>query len=319
MELNGTYEDYPWELIVSALTGELSPEEDRSLGEWLEVSDNHRNRYAALQTIWEDPLTDYAVYRNSDPNQGLEALRRRIGRSETRLIPMRRWAAAAAVLVLAIGVSWWFVSRNSTVVYETAALERKMVTLPDGSTVFLQPQTHIQLAPGYNKTGRTVTLFSGKAKFNVSHDAQRPFQVDMDGASVKDIGTSFSIEKTADSIKVAVNSGEIAFVAKRSGRSTEMKAGESACLYKDGDLKIKTPVTAAPAPLKFDNAPLATVVEDLEEHFGTRIQLDDPSLAQQRLTVHLDGESLDDAIRTICASLNLNVVLTDGTYILKVK
>ncbi|MDO6429863.1 FecR domain-containing protein [Flavitalea sp. BT771] len=338
MDPQSTNNDIPWELIVSALQGDLSPEEDLRFREWLASSRSNQEKYDQLLRLWKDGMADYAVYREADEGKAWEDLQGKMGekgRTEDQdrlgeerkngngVIPIKRWmaAAAAAVLLLVSGAGWWYMSgRSRAIQYETAN-EQKKISLPDGSTVVLQPQTHIQLARNYNTSARTVILISGKAHFDVSHQAKRPFMVDMDAASVKDIGTSFIVEKTMDSIKVTVSEGKIAFIKKDHGESREIAAGGAICLYtgayRSGEIRATYPSGSNTDSLRFDNAPLSEVIAALQKISGKNIRLSDTLIGHKRLTVHLAGESFDDALKIICASLNLAYTGGNGEYILK--
>src|SRR5260221_11540212 len=159
--------------------------------------------------------------------KALEAVHQRIGdrRIGDRRVMMKRWMAAAAVLFLAAGAGWWYLAgKSSSVRYETAYNERKSISLPDGSTVDLNPQTRIQVVPGYNKAGRTVILAGGGAQFYVSHQEQLPFLVDMDVARGKDICTNLPVPGIKKSIKSTVSRGRGAFFSKKNRGSQEGSA-----------------------------------------------------------------------------------------------
>jgi len=235
-----TYDNLPWDMIVSALQGTLPPGEEPEFRKWLAISADNQLQYDQLQLIWKDRLADYMVYREADEIKALEALHARINGRDVSIpylakrVPlMGRWMAAAAVLLLAVSASWWYISRESgSIGYETASNEKKSISLSDGSTVELNPQTRIQLVPGYNKAVRTVILISGEAHFDVSHQERVPFMVDMDVASVKDIGTNFTVQRTKDSISVRVLGGRVAFIQKKkTGEARELSAGNSLVFY----------------------------------------------------------------------------------------
>lgn len=328
-----TYDDLPWQLIVPALQGELSPEESGRFEEWLAASPANREKYQRLLHIWQEGIADYTVYEQADEKQAWEALRGRLDAGSAtdrdltapvihadfkkRPALTRRWAVAAALVLVAGGSALWWVSRKGEVVqYETVMGEQKTVALPDGSTIVLQQQTRLRLSDDYNKNARTIVLLSGQASFDVSHQQQRPFVVDMDAASVKDIGTSFTIARTPDSITVTVSSGKVAFTKKETGEVRELSAGGEICLYTSSAHRGEITMTD---PLRFDNSPLSKVIAVLQKQYGKNIRLGDSSLARKRLTVHLDGESLEDAIKTVCASLNLDYSSDETGYILKKK
>jgi transmembrane sensor len=324
-----TYDNLPWDMIVSALQGTLSPGEELEFRKWLAISADNQLQYDQLQRIWKDRLANYMVYREADEVKALEALHARINNKRVIVTyfakgtpTMRRWMAAAAVLLLAIGSSWWYLSRQrGSVGYETASNERKSISLPDGSTVELNPQTHIQVVPGYNKAGRTVILVSGEAHFDVSHQERIPFVVDMDVASVKDIGTNFTVQRTKDSIHVTVSGGRVAFVQKKTGEVRELSAGNSLTFYirenRFGNMEAANAVSSETQSLVFSNSPLSEVIAVLQKVSGKKISLSDTALGQKRLTVDLNGIAFDNALKIICASLNLEYAEKNSGYILK--
>lgn len=228
-----------------------------------------------------------------------------------------QWIAIAAGILLISGAALWYSASTRGLRYETATEQRK-VTLPDGSTLVLQPHTRLQLASGYNRRGRTISLLEGEASFDVLHQPDQPFTVEMDAATVRDIGTSFTITRTADSIKVIVSTGKVAFTKKETGDIRELSAGSTLCLYtgtqRHGELRIATSGDAN--NLHFDNATLAEVITALQDQFGTKIRLQDTTFARKRLTVHLEGENLEDAIKTICGSLDLGSTSDKEGYLL---
>jgi len=321
-----TYDDLPWQLIVPALQGELSPVESLQFDEWLAASPANREKYQRLVHVWQEGIADYSIYQNADESLAWEALRGRLGEVPVirtdfrqRSSTTRRWAVAAALLLIAGGAAILYNRKGDGVSYETATGEQKTVALPDGSTITLQQHTTIRLADDYNRNARTVVLLGGEASFDVAHQQQRPFVVDMDAASVKDIGTSFTIVKTADSIRLIVSSGKVAFTKKETGETRELGAGGSLCLYTATAHRGEIRTTDSAGLLRFDNSPLADIVAALQKQYGKSIRLGDSTLAQKRLTVHLDGESLEDAIKTVCASLHLDYSTDETGYILKKK
>jgi transmembrane sensor len=254
-------------------------------------------------------MADYALYQAADEIKGWEALQGKLEKTEkpARVTPMRRWTMIAAALLLLIGgtILWRMAGQEKPIRYATTN-EQQKVDLPDGTTMILQPQTRLQIAAGFNKTARTVLLQEGQASFNVTSQPERPFTVDMDAATVRDIGTSFTITKNTDSINIMVSAGKVAVTSKASGEVRELSAGHSICLYTQ-------------VHLRFDNAPLSEVIAALQKQYGKKITLEDTTIARKRLTVHLDGETMEDAIKIICASLKLESSADSNGYILKSK
>jgi transmembrane sensor len=287
----------------------------------------NREQYEKLQQLWKEGLTDYVFYREADEVKAWEALRPRIGGSRVvsafppkRLPVMGRWMAVAALFLLVAGAGWWyFAGERAPLVYETASEQKKM-SLSDGSSIVIEPQTRIRVARDYNKTGRTVILESGKAQFAVAHQAQLAFTVDVDVASIKDIGTTFTVQRTRDRIQVTVSGGKVAFIQKATGESREIAAGRSLVFYptehRFGDI---LPADSGTDSMRFYNAPLSGVIAALEKVFGKKITIKDTALGQKRLTADLNGVAFADAMKIVCVSLNLDYAEKNGGYWLKAR
>lgn len=332
MDFSPTYDpdEIPWQLIVASFQGRLEAEEKAQLDEWLSLSPANQEKYAQWQQLWRQGLTNYEWYRQANAPAALHSLRERIGREEAKIIRpffgkrRMRWMAAAAVILLALGAGWWYFTTPAATLYETAEKEQKTITLPDGSSVSLQPQTAIRVAGNYNKSERTITLSRGEAFFEVKHQAQLPFIVNLGITSVKDIGTSFTIQKKEDSIKVTVRTGKVAFVKNSTGEQHELSGGMALSFHNReesfGEIALAGPaIDAGGQDSTFRDIPLGDIIANMENKYGKKILLTDSSIGKKKLTIRLAGQSFDDALRTICISLNLTYSEKAGIYVLKNK
>jgi len=294
------------------------------------ASTANQETYGRLERVWKEGMTDYELYQRANADRAWGALQGQMGAAHApapvaRLSGRRpwtafsrrpwAWVAAAAVVALAAGATWWGLSGKGAV-YETVAAA-KSITLADGTTVSMQPRTHLRVT-----RDRTVVLLDGVASFDVVHRETQPFTVDMDVARIRDIGTSFTVAKTPDSIEVRVAAGKVEFTRKggsdaqrpSSGDSRILTAGDTLCLYtgigRRGQIAVRE-------SLRFDDAPLSAVVDALRARYGKDIRLTDTTLAAKRLTVHLDGASLAGDLEVVCASLNLDSKSSGDGYILE--
>jgi transmembrane sensor len=318
MDPLATYNEEQWELMLSALQGELSAEERIRFEQWLAASAENREGYERLERLWREGLAAYPDYLAANVGVAWEDMQRRFGERRfgagAPIVPGRRtfamgpWLAVAAIVVLLAGTGWWFFSsKNAVGEYVTSRGETKDLALPDGTKVLLDTATRVEVVDGYAKGVRTVRLLRGKAVFTVAHLADRPFRVETDAVRVEDIGTRFVVEKTVDSVRVAVMEGRVAFVQIKTGQSRQLGAGDSLSVYTGKDSML------------FTNAPVAEVLAALEKHSGKRIVLSDTTLAGKKLNVNLNGESLENSLRVICASLNLEYTFKGGVYVLAKK
>ncbi|HET6256050.1 MAG TPA: FecR domain-containing protein [Puia sp.] len=317
MDTHSADNSIPWALIVSALQGDLTSDDRLRLEVWLAQSSANQQQFKRLEQIWREGIADYPRYLEADESRAWSEMQARLDSGPApgigRIVRWRWVAAAAAVLLVVAGTEWWRMSRDGMVRYETAAAEVRTMSLADGTTMVLQPRTRVEVAAEFNKGSRKVILLAGKAEFIVAHRQSQPFEVVMEGAGIRDIGTSFTAYTTTDSIGVTVSEGKVAFTDKITGETRELTAGgEVVQLMSAGRRgEIKT------NDLRFDNARLSVVIAAVRERYGKTIGLADPAFGEKRLTLHLDRESFDDAVKVICASLNLESQADSNGYILK--
>lgn len=311
--------DLPWPLIAAALQNELAPEDVPRFRSWLAESAANQQEYHRFEQLWKEGVADYPRYLEADETRAWGDLQAQLDPGTAPRIGWRQWTiAVAAMLIIATGVALLRsrIRGEHQVQYETAAGERRAIPLPDGTIMELEPQTLVQLENGYNKTGRKLNLLGGEAHFVVSPDPGRPFEVDTKAASIRDIGTSFTVALGKDCVSVFVTEGRVAFVKNETGETKDLAAGSSACLYTGGPQQGKLKATPDFAVLLFQNAPLSEVLSALGQRYKKTILLQDSTLAGKRLTVNLEGETFDVAIKVICASLNLDSRPDGNGYIL---
>lgn len=325
----------PWDLISSSLQKQLTAEEDLQLQLWISASEENRGLFAWLKQTWSERFDDYKVYQDADENAAWDSLQLKLrqqpsSEKETNVIPVdfakrrfsiMRWASVAAVSIVVAGSLIWYMNSNGSDIYQTGIGEQKTISLSDGSSIRLLSNTRMEVSKDFNKSNRKVDLKTGEAFFEVKHDEQIPFIVNLGTASVKDIGTSFSIEKQKDSIKLSVTSGKVAFVNNSDNETRELSAGMS--------LKIETSnksfvpvitvdsITAKQNLLHFENTALPDVVLNLEKVHSKKILLADSLLRHKRFTADLRGQSFESAINILSQSLNIKYSFENGVYYLK--
>jgi transmembrane sensor len=115
--------------------------------------------------------------------------------------------AASVALVSMLGIAVWFARSAGDDAYATNLGEQRVFELSDGSVVFLNTQSRIQVR--YSDAVRDIYLRDGQALFQVRHDAARPFRVHAGSAVIQAIGTQFDVRLVADRAVVAVVEGMV--------------------------------------------------------------------------------------------------------------
>jgi transmembrane sensor len=202
--------------------------------------------------------------------------------------------------------------------HRTAAGAIDTLRLADGSTVVLGPGS--TLAVGAFGTRIRETTLDGQAFFDVVHDDARPFVVRTSSATLRDIGTSFSVRSDAGrGTRVAVSSGAVDVVAVgAAGAPTVLHAGDRAEVT-EGRMRVErgtvTPdeLSWTRGVLELRDAPLAVVAEELRRWYGVKLLVSDSTIAARRVTATFQDASADELGRVLAAVLATTVTRNGDT------
>jgi transmembrane sensor len=251
------------EWFVECRSGEQDAKARLAFDGWLRQSPEHLRAYLELAAIWsEGPLLDphgkfdsqtliaqartehdnvielSSVRSTYDVQAAAPALAS--AQQTLRRFPIRRFAAIAAVLFIAIAATFVYVRTLEAPRYATAIGEQRSLALSDGSTVELNSRSKIVVR--YTASGRNVELLQGQALFRVAKDANRPFIVAVGATSVRAVGTEFDVYQKREGTVVTVVEGRVAIM-------TDHRVG-------DGDaLPVSSADQTHPASLEFPAVP----------------------------------------------------------------
>jgi transmembrane sensor len=292
-----------WNTIGRYLAGEASPEEVAAVLRWLEEHPSDARAIAAL-----DAATKHVVPTRKVDVEG--ALRRVKTRGNARsLREYARFAAAAAVLLVAGGFLMLRTSRNTpssdTHTYSTGVGERDSVRLADGSHILLGPASRAVVR------GRNVVL-SGEAFFRIVHDERRPFTVLAGDATIRDLGTEFTVHNDpSEPVRVVVREGLVELIS--ASRSERLHPGDVGTVDAAGRVEASRGTATADdlawtrGRLVFRNAPIAELSSDLRRWYGVELQVTDSALLRRHFTGSFAGEPAQRVLDVIALALGARV------------
>lgn len=138
-------------------------------------------------------------------------------------------AAAVLFLLFMGGVIFQMVKMKTQTAVEMREVsaprgEQMLVVLQDGTMVHLNSGSRIQFPSRFTDPTRTVSLV-GEAYFDVEKDAGHPFMVDMNGASIEVLGTSFNVSAYAnEQLCISLDEGSVLFHG--ADQDVQMRPGE---------------------------------------------------------------------------------------------
>ena len=227
----------------------------------------------------------------------------------------------AAILLLVSGLSFFFYSYSGLSDEQASTSESKVVkfnpkgrkstiTLSDRTRVELNAQSKIEYIENFSPNKREVTL-TGEAFFDVQRDENRPFIINVNGVTVKVLGTSFNIKGYPGDnyIQVAVASGHVEVYDISNNNHVNLIVDEVADYsYASGSFE-KSQITDQDMlfgwkeqKLVFRDQDLYSIAEELSRWYGVEVQLE----GIDKLNKNVTGVYENASLREVLISLRHN-------------
>lgn len=323
--------DHIDDLIGKVLAGEATAAEREEVDAWLMEDEQNKTYFIHLETIFEK-AANQSVQQFFDTDTAWRKVKSRMNqvnshskpgsRQRTLSFTLMRIAAGIAIMA-AIGYG---VYRLGSQPIQTRQLISQATTvhdtLPDGSTAFMNKKSEIRFEYDPNHNTRKVKL-TGEAYFEVKHEEEKPFIIETGEVLIKDLGTAFNVKSYPENqmVEVIVERGEVHMYTLRNA-GVDLVAGEKGIYDKKSKefskivksdtngLAYKTRV------FSFNNTDLESVVDLVNEVYGSNIRLGNESLNKCHVTVGFNNESIDIIIEILSETLDLKVTRTKDEIIL---
>jgi transmembrane sensor len=312
------YNDSVNELITKHLAGETSADEQKQLLSWINESQANKQHFDQLQKAFglterhfKAPVQDVDMdidqeWAHFTKSIGKEVKVRRLSFSQVSL------RVAATVLLLAVaGTLLYNYLRPDNTIYQTAE-NKNTISLPDGSQVVLNRYTTLSVDPDFGEQNRTVSL-EGEAFFNVEANADKPFIILAETASVQVLGTSFNINAydSLNEVEVTVETGIVTLQARGGTEKVKLGAGQKG-IYSKTKQALQTDTNTDLNYLSWNTGrivfvgnDLRSVIETLRRTYNADITLPPDIPETCIVTVTFEGQSLESVLKVLESTLNI--------------
>ncbi len=316
-------------LISKSCSGDITPVEADALQTWIARSDENARLAEQYQAAWHSASQSKKSF---DIDLDAEFLRlqaklQEVARPAPRRVPISRQLLRIAAAIALLLAGWWgyqqFQPDNPTLlVAKVEQAEKRQVTLPDGSRVWLRKNAVLEYPARFDKRERRVSL-RGEAYFEVRHAPQQPFQVALaNGGQVEVLGTQFNVAQT-NQTSVLVRDGKVRFSPDGAHTGKILTKGEKATFDKKHNRLTYSQVATfnelawQTGGLEFVQTPLKEVVRDLEQYYQVEIELSNPALYTCKHTAPLTNQSIDEVLAALSVVYHLQVSSpAPGRYVL---
>lgn len=306
-----------------------TPADQAAAEQWRASSPEHAETADELDAIWtaagmyqpQLPAADAeAAYAAIRQKAGLQAPKRRV------LYPAWLLGVAAAVLMLLVAVQVFYRQAPAVATQMIAATDNVLdASLPDGSRVWLRPGSTLEYPQAFDQNTRKVRL-KGEAYFEVQHNPQLPFWVEMaNGSRVEVLGTAFGVRDVQGMpTMVLVQTGLVRFRGNPSHEGELLKASDKGILTANQDQIIKTHTGSTnelawhTGGLAFVETPLSVVLKDLETFYGVQITLENEALLDCTYTAPLTNQPIGEVLEALAYAFKMRLQKTaDKSYTLR--
>ncbi|MBI1305989.1 MAG: DUF4974 domain-containing protein [Bacteroidetes bacterium] len=314
------------ELILKKLQGQLSDAEVKQFDSLMSEDTTFANQYQDYQLIWDTApaASDSSHKDTSGIDNSWKQFERLRDEQPARIVKMPVWKSlsrVAAVAIIIFSAVFLYRSFNGKdfetgITCETEKGNETLFTMPDGSEIFLNENTRLEVDKNYNRETRTTRL-NGTAFFVVKPDKDRVFEVVTDHLRTVVKGTTFLIRTDDHSTTVGVRTG---VVEVQVGNQTEtLKAGDEITVSTASGGMIERSETNQVAidrllssTVRFKDATLRSIIKQTEKIYSVQITAPD-KLLNNRYNLDLEGVSAEEALSVI-ATLTQTTVSRNGDY-----
>ncbi|WP_411379854.1 FecR family protein [Pseudomonas sp. MPB26] len=282
--------------LVLLTSGRATVADAKALKAWCAQSPEHAQAFEQAKMLWKQLAP--ALDQMSQP--------RSFGR---RAFLGGAIAASAAVVMVRVGVPGGFAGLTAD--YRTEVGEQRQVRLSEGVSLELNTQTRI------SRVGQGIELFEGEVEV-VAHVAQ-PLRVQAGAGWVSAAQARFNVRNTDQNVCVTCIEGSLS--VDIAGRSVRLDGGRQLTYGATGVSEVTTVDTQAVVAwreqvLVFNNATLATVVDEINRYRPGMLVLLNKQLGQRRVQARFSLQQLAgvallirDAYGAKCTELPGGVVL----------
>lgn len=288
-------------IIIRFLENDISEEEKSYCLNWLMLSNENSSHLKKMVNVWESTRMYNSI-------QNTKSIKKIYSKRKTILSSLHyQITTLAAVLIVCI-LSITYVSLTNKTVYKTVFSQnnKKLITLPDNSKVWLNAHSSIRYPTKFNEKRRVVTL-KGEAFFDVTENSDFPFIVSTDNIKIKVLGTRFLVKESisSDEVITVLESGSISFTTILNSREYILEPNEKITYNESRDLinvekiNINNYLAWLDNRLIFENTPIEIVFDRLSQWYNVDIILNNEAIKTIPVSFIVDEEPLDEVLKTL--------------------
>lgn len=296
-----------------------------------EMSKHDRSIFEIELTLDDELKAIYEEFKKAWLNYPLPATQNKVNKDIKNKKPkssqkstVRKVLISSTLLLVILGSTYTYLSSQETYYtnFKKAIKgETFSLTLPDSSKIILNSLSEIKYKNDFlNK--REVWL-TGQAFFNVTKDSSSPFIVHTEDFEITVLGTSFDVDSQSLQRSISLVEGKVKVLLKETEDEINLLPNEQVVwnsstkeVYKR-NFDVTTVLAWQEHTLIFDNIPLKDALKNIDQFYGVNLVIQDPILAQQKITGAFKDQNLDELFISLAFIANVKIIPTiEGQYLI---
>jgi len=324
---------YAW---IVALRGEQVGEKDlEEFSGWLTEDKSHQLAWDEALELWETmgavshlPVDELLAENSVESTVSTEILADTQPAAGFGLLEKLQtlWKPMALAFSLAlVGFLAVFNLQSEGEIFAAGTGQYLAVTLADGSVVELN--TNSEISVSLTENVREIELHKGEVFFTVARDKDRPFVVDVAGATVRAVGTAFNIYRVTDQSAIVSVSEGIVRVEEAGGSS--VTSAQSKLLTVDeaveidavrglSESNIRNSQTTAwrQGQLLFENTSVGDAVEMLNRYLHKKVIVADDVSRSIKISGTFSSRQKKETLAAVAQALGLELTSRGNKWLL---
>ena len=190
--------------LLARLENSPSPQDEADICAWIEADPRHAVAFARAEAAWDASER----LKSAAADITLPPLQPTLSEEDQRRLSRNIMVAAGVAILLFIVAAIVTVRTYSGIEhFETGVGQMRDIALEDGSTLHLNSDSEVEAR--FTSNGRKVRVLKGEASFEISHDPDRPFDVEARAAVIRAVGTAFNVRLRPLLVELTVTHGTV--------------------------------------------------------------------------------------------------------------
>ncbi len=315
------------QLLIRFLNEDVLPEEKEKVESWLDADDENRLYLERVKSVWKDSSA-IRLFDQIDVDKNWNDVSSKLGFDSAQksrqvfMLPRVMKIAAAIILIAAFGfLVSQFTQRPAEMMTLTATGSGTSIELPDGTEVWLNQGSQLIYPSRFASSQREVEL-KGEGYFEVEHDPNHPFLVNVGPTQTKVLGTSFNLREAtaANPTELVLVTGKVQFTL--GANQVILAPGDRVVVDENGELvKEVNPdlnfMAWKTRTLIYENVKMEQVIEDITKLYKINVTIEDSSFMARPLNAKFENDPIEEVMESIELIFGVEVTKQGDNYIIK--